>query len=193
MPYEDVPAFVQDLNSKVETIGRLSVLFAILTAARSVEVRKAKWSEIDLERAEWNRPASVMKSRRAHTVTLSPAAIDVLTAAAQYRTTTADSLIFPGKGGAAQSDMTLTGALRKAGLATVTVHGFRSSFRDWAAEQMPTIPDAVAEAALAHKVADATIAAYKRAKFLDLRRTLLDAWGSYVMGRSNVIRLAGVA
>jgi integrase len=156
-----------------------------------VEVRRATWSQINLEGKDWNRPASVMKSRKAHTVTLSDAAVAILKRAERYRMTKADCLIFPGKGGEVpMSDMTLTAALRKAGQATVTVHGFRSSFRDWAAEQMPTIPDAVAEAALAHKVPDATIAAYKRAKFVDLRRQLLEAWGGYVTGKSNVVRLA---
>ena len=85
--------------------------------------------------------------------------------------------------------MTLTKVMRDA-KQPFTVHGFRSTFRDWAAEKMPTVPDAVAEAALAHAVPDATIAAYKRAKFMEMRRALLDRWGEYLLGQDNIVRLA---
>ena len=87
------------------------------------------------------------------------------------------------------SDMTLLKIARAAG--EFTVHGFRSSFRTWAAEQMPTTPEAVAEAALAHVVPDAVVRAYQRAKFIEMRRVLLDSWGDYVDGKSNVLRLVG--
>ena len=189
MPYADVPAFVAAVLAKPETMGRLALLFTIVTAARSGETRKSKFSFVDRGRAVWNRPANIMKLRKPHTVTLSDYAMTIIEKADQHRTTKADCLIFPGKGGAPLSDMTLTKVLRDAGL-PFTVHGFRSSFRDWAAERMPTIPDAVAEAALAHKVPDAVIAAYKRTTFMDMRRQLLDAWGRYVMGVSNVVALA---
>jgi integrase len=163
--------------------------FLILTAARSGEVRSAKWSHIDLEGKVWNRPADLMKNRIAHTVTLSDPAIAVLKRAALLRTTEADCLIFPGKGDKAISDMTLTKVLRDA-KKPFAAHGFRSSFRDWAAEQMPMMPEAVAEAALAHVVPDQVIRAYKRTSFLDMRRQLLDAWGRYVEGEDNIVRLA---
>lgn len=188
MPYIDVPAFVASTLSKPDTAGRLALLFAILTAARSNEVRSAKWSHIDLEARTWTRPKELVKrARTAHVVTLSPSAIAVLKRAANLRTTMIDCLVFPGREGRPLADMTILKVLRDAGL-TDTVHGFRSSFRDWAAELMPTIPDPVAEAALSHAVPDAVVAAYKRTSFIDMRRTLLDAWGDYVDGTPNVPR-----
>lgn len=190
MPYAELPAFVQAVRAAPETIGRLALLFTILTAARSGEVRSARWSHIDLDAALWRRPGELMKSRTPHEVTLNPAAVVLLERAALLRTTQADALIFPGKGGKPLSDMTLTKALRDAGQ-NCTVHGFRSSFRDWAAEQMPGIPEAVAEAALAHVVSDAVVRAYKRTNFLDMRRGLLNAWGAFVDGEQggNVVAL----
>jgi integrase len=188
MPYADVPAFVARLRASPETSGRLALLFAILTAARSGEARSARWSHIDMEARTWTRPAALMKSREPHVVTLSPAAIAVIESAAKLRTTTADAVIFPGAGGRALSDMTLLKIVKAEG-GDFTVHGFRAAFRTWAAEKMPTSPEAVAEAALAHTVPDAVVRAYQRAKFMDLRRKLLDAWGDFISGEDNVIRL----
>jgi integrase len=190
MPYVDVPAFVADLASKAETMGRLALLFVIYTAARSGEVRNATWDQIDLERKLWNRPASIMKSKEAHTVTLSDAAVAILTKAAKFRTSTkADAPVFPSSRNGALSDMTLSKIMRDAKLPYVP-HGFRSSFRDFAAEQMPTIPDPVAEVALAHVVPDQVERAYKRAEFIEMRRKLLDGWAAHLAGQTNVLRLA---
>lgn len=189
MAYVDVPAFVADLRGKEATNGRNALLFAILTAARSGEVRAARWSQIDLGKGLWNRPVEIMKSRKAHTVTLSQPALVLLHKLDAERLIKDDSLLFPGKGGASLSDMALTKVLRDAKL-SVTAHGFRSSFRDWAAEMMPTIPDPVAEAALAHAVPDKVVAAYKRTEFLEMRRKLLEGWGAFLAGESNVVRLA---
>ncbi|SEQ48297.1 tyrosine-type recombinase/integrase [Sphingobium sp. YR768] len=191
MPYVEVPGFFTDTQGKVETVGRMALLFTIATAARSGEVRTALWSHIDLEAKVWRRPAELMKSREAHEVTLSPVAIEILERAAPLRATGADCLIFPGTRGKPISDMTLTKVMRDAGKA-YTVHGFRSSFRDWAAEKMPSIPDPVAEAALAHAVPDKVVAAYKRTAFMQMRRELLDAWGRYAVGESNVVKLKEV-
>lgn len=190
MPYSDVPPFMTVLTDKADTAGRLALQFAILTAARSGEVRSARWSHVDLETRMWTRPASLMKSGQEHAVTLSPAAIAVLTRAKRLRTTLADAAIFPGSGGRMLSDMSISKALHDAGR-TETVHGCRASFRTWAAEQMPTVPEAVAEAALAHVVPDQVVRAYQRAKFVDMRRKLLDAWGDYCTGHSNVLSLVG--
>lgn len=181
LPYSKVPAFVADLKAKSATTGRLALLFSILTAARSGEVRTAMWSHVDLDARLWHRPAELMKGREAHTVTLSDAALAVLEQAKALRTTKADALIFPGSGGRELSDMTLSKAVKAEGVAA-TVHGFRASFRTWAAEQMPMIPEAVAEAALAHVVPDAVVRAYQRAKFMEMRRALLDAWANYCTG-----------
>ena len=188
MAYGSVPAFFADQNERSDTSGRLALLFTILTAARSGETRSAMWSHIDLDAKEWRRPANLMKSGEAHVVTLSPAAIAILNRAKVLRTTTRDAMVFPGMGGRQMSDMTMSKLVRGQG---VTVHGFRASFRTWAAEKMPTTPEAVAEAALAHLIPDQVVRAYQRAKFLEMRRTLLDAWGSFVEGHSNVLRLVG--
>jgi integrase len=190
MPYSDLPAFMTSLADKADTAGRLALQFAIFTAARSGEVRSAMWSHVDLETKTWTRPAALMKGGDEHIVTLSPAAIALVKRAAKHRTTLADALIFPGLGCRRLSDVTLSKALRALGRSE-TVHGFRSSFRTWAAEQMPTVPEAVAEAALAHVVPDQVVRAYQRAKFVEMRRKLLDAWGEYCGGHSNVLSLVG--
>ncbi|RVT93133.1 tyrosine-type recombinase/integrase [Sphingomonas crocodyli] len=182
MPYDDVPAFVSSLAAKADTMGRLALLFTILTAARSGEVRQALWSHIDLEKLLWHRPAHLMKGRVAHSVTLCVAAATVLKRArAQKIRDGEDVLIFPGASHSALSDMTLSKVMRDEKL-PFTVHGFRSSFRDWAAEKVPEMPDAVAEAALAHLVPDKVERAYKRSNFLEMRRDLLDRWGRFAAG-----------
>jgi integrase len=187
MPYQELPPFVVKLNGANETTGRLALLFTIYTAARSGEVRSAMWSHIDLEAGEWHRPGALMKNGKAHTVTLSPEALGVLERARRRRTSHKDCLVFPGVGGKQLSDMTLGKIVRPTGY---TVHGFRSTFRTWAAERMPSIGEAVAEAALAHTIPDQVIRAYQRAKFLEMRRTLLDAWGRYAAGTSgDVVQL----
>jgi integrase len=188
MPYSEVPAFVAKLRSETATVGRLGLLFTIFTAARSGEARSAKWSHIDFEEGIWTRPGSLMKSGEEHVVTLSPAAIAILRQAQMLRTTLADCPVFPGVGNRPMSDMTLLKIVKADG-DDYTVHGFRSSFRTWAAEKMTSIPEAVAESALAHVVPDAVVRAYQRAKFLQLRRKLLDAWAGYVDGVERVVRL----
>jgi integrase len=189
LPYADVPTFVGTLREKTVSVGRLALLFTVLTAARSGEVRKARWSQVDLEARTWMRPAALMKSGEAHMVTLSPDAIEILEQAKPLRSLASD-LIFPGTRGQPLTDMALLKVV-KTEAGPFTVHGFRAAFRTWAAEQMPTIPEAVAESALAHAVPDAVVRAYQRAKFIDLRRNLVDAWGAYCGGRSdNVVRLA---
>lgn len=179
MPYADVPALVQDLKGKAPTTGRRALLFLILTAARPGEVRFAKWGQIDVANRVWNRPAELMKLREPHTVTLNDTALVLLAEIRGDREVQPDELIFPGSNRKPLSDMTLNKLLRDAEL-KCDAHGFRSSFRDWAAEQMPQIPDAVAEAALAHAVPDKVIRAYKRTKFVEMRRKLLEAWGMFV-------------
>lgn len=188
MPYKQVPAFLVGLGKSDGSIGRLALRFLILTAARSGEVRGAQWKQIDLEEKLWHRPASLMKGRNAkdHSVTLNDPAKAVLQMAAHFRRTDSD-FIFPNRSGVMLSDMALSGFLDGF---PATVHGFRSSFRDWAAERMPEIPDPVAEAALAHKVSDKVVAAYKRTDFLEMRKTLLDAWGSYCAGKEATAQSA---
>lgn len=176
MPYQEVPAFVHILRPN-GSVGYQALLFLIYTAARSGEVRGAKWSQIDWANRLWHRPAELMKGRNSkpHTVTLNSHAIELLEAAKQLRTSDSD-LIFPGRKGQPLSDMTLSALMSDI---SGTPHGFRSSFRDWAAEKMPHIPDPVAEAALAHKVDNKVVAAYKRTNFLEMRHTLLSEWGNF--------------
>jgi integrase len=178
MPFADVPAFVADQLGKEETSARLALLFAILTAARSGEVRNADWVHIDLEARTWTRPGDLMKSRAKHIVTLSDAAVAILGRAGELYGKS--GLVFPGsRPKSTLSDMTLS-KLMRAEKQSATVHGFRSSFRDWAAEKMPTIPAMVAEMALAHKVGTATEQAYLRSDLRDMRRSLMGAWGRFV-------------
>lgn len=176
MPYGDVPGLVAAQLGEADSPARLALLFAILTAARSGEVRGARWEQIDMGARTWSRPASIMKAGEAHTVALSEAAIRLLerAGAAWGRS----GLVFPSRVGTALSDAALGKMLRDAGR-TETVHGFRSSFRDWAAERMPSVPFAVVEVALAHTVGNATERAYLRSDLMALRFALSDAWGRF--------------
>jgi integrase len=129
-----------------------------------------------------------MKGRRAHIVTLSASAIDVLRTAEALRSSKSDALVFPGQGGKQLSDVSVAKPL-KALAPAYTVHGFRATFRTWAQERMPTMPEPVAEAALAHEVPDAVVRAYARSSFVEMRRTLLEAWSDFCNGQTNVLRL----
>ena len=132
LPFAEIPAYVAGELSKAETAARLALLFTILTAARSGEVRNARWEQIDLDARTWTRSASMMKSAIKHVITLSDAALAILERAGEAFGKS--GLIFPGsREGSALSDMTLSKLLRSTGRSE-TVHGFRSAFRDWAAE-----------------------------------------------------------
>lgn len=192
MPFADVPAFVASQLEKDATAGRLALLFTIATAARSGEVRSARWEHVDIDGRAWNRPAELMKAGVKHTVTLNDAALAILGLAKAL--SGGMGLVFPGsRPGALLSDMTLSKAMRTAGRAE-TVHGFRSAFRDWAAERMPTVPAMVAEMALAHSVGTKTEQAYLRSDLRDMRRALMDGWSRFIApslspGGSNVVEL----
>lgn len=189
LPYADVPAFMGELRER-ETIGRMALEAAILTAARSGEIREATWREIDLKARLWTIPAERMKAGREHIVPLSDAAVRVFQRMNAHRRGDSD-LIFPGQAkGRPLSDMTLTKALRDMGQ-TVTAHGFRSTFRDWVSEAT-NFPGDLAEAALAHVVADKVEAAYRRGNLLEKRKAMMTAWGSYCEGAAggNIVRLA---
>jgi integrase len=161
-------------------MGRLALEALILTAARSGEIRGVRWSEIDLETATWTVPAERMKAAKVHAVPLSPAAVDVFKRAAALRVEATDLVFHGSKRGQPLSDMTLLKVLRDAS-EPYTVHGFRSAFRDWVAEQT-NFPGEVAEAALAHAIPNKVEAAYKRTDFLEKRRKLMDAWAAFCMG-----------
>lgn len=184
MPYTEVAAFIRLLESKGDTVGRLATRFTILTAARSGETRGATWNEIDLEAKVWSIPGNRMKAGQPHSVPLSDAAVGILKKVAPLTGSHHGGLIFRGVSEKPLSDMTLTKVLRDAGIKVYTVHGFRSSFRDWAAEQTK-FPGEWAEAALAHALPNKVEAAYRRTKFLDQRRKLMTAWAGYVAGMRN--------
>lgn len=185
LPYQDVPALMDRLEQK-SGIAAKALRLLILCASRSGEIRGAKWGEIDFDQASWTIPADRMKMHRPHRVPLSPQALAILEEAAAIRRS---DHVFPNGEGAALSDMALTKTLRDMGLGC-TAHGFRSSFRDWAAEQT-SIGGEIAEAALAHAVPSAVEAAYKRTDFFDRRRELMDAWGRFVTGehRGQIVAL----
>ena len=176
MPFRDVPAFLSSLRER-QSVGRLALEMLILTAARSGEIRGCEWKEIDLRKRLWNVPTDRMKAGVLHTVPLSEAALDVLKRAKAIKAPASD-LVFPGSSPLRPlSDMTLLKVLRDKDL-DVTVHGFRSSFRDWAAEET-SYPGEVAEAALAHTIPNKVEAAYRRTDFLEKRKLLMADWGEF--------------
>jgi integrase len=176
MPYADVAAFMVRLRER-ESFSRLALQFAVLTAARSGEVRGAAWTEIDIKNALWTIPKERMKAQREHVVPLSKPALRIIERCRELRTRDCP-LIFPGmKGDKPLSDMTLTKLLREM-KQPYTAHGFRSAFRDWASEETD-VQGEVAEAALAHMVRDKTEAAYRRGRLLEKRRKLMDDWSIY--------------
>ena len=187
MPYGDIPVYLHRLRER-ESMGRLALEAVILTAARSGELRGSDWSEIDFERALWTIQASRMKAEREHVVPLSATALRIVKRMKALRTD-GSNLVFPGtKRGKPLSDMTLTKVLRDMDL-DCTVHGFRSSFRDWVSEET-TFDGTVAEAALAHAIENKVEAAYRRGNLLEKRRALMSAWGDYCDGaESKPIRL----
>jgi integrase len=177
MDYADVPQFLTDLAERKLSISRLALELLILTATRSGEVRGARWSELNEDLTVWTIPAERMKAGKAHAIPLSRQAVDIFRQASKFRMACTD-LVFPGqKPKNPMSDMTLLQLVRGMDV-PVTVHGFRSSFRDWVADKTD-FPREVAEAALAHTLENKVEAAYRRTDFFEKRRSLMAAWASY--------------
>lgn len=171
MPYADVPNFMASLAQR-EGVSAWALVLTVLTAARSGEARGLQWAEVNVENRTWIIPAERMKAAKERRVPLSQSAIALL---GEQRAD--DDLVFesdarPGK---PISDMSMTAVLRRMELDAVTVHGFRSSFRDWAGETT-SFPREVIEAALAHQLKDKAEAAYARSDLFDKRRKLMDSW-----------------
>ena len=164
--------------SQASVTTRQAFDFLVLTAARSGEVRLATWNEMDLDERVWTIPAARMKAKRDHRVPLSARAMATLTNAGGRREGT--GLVFPNPRGKPLSDKRLSKLIKALGIAAVP-HGFRSSFRDWAAEHTTT-PREVVEAALAHTVRNPTEAAYARSDLFARRRRLMDDWAAYLNG-----------
>jgi integrase len=177
MPYPDVPAFIARLReSEVGEAGRLAFEFLILTASRTGEVLGARWAEINFDQKIWTVPANRMKVGRPHRVPLSKGCVDILARAKELAG--ASPFIFSGK----RIDHPLSKpvfllALHRIGVNS-TVHGFRSSFRDWAAE-CTNVPREVAEMALAHTVENRVEAAYRRGDLFEKRRDLMERWAAF--------------
>lgn len=187
---EEIPAFMTRLRDANGT-GARALEFAILTAARSGEVRGAVWSEVDLDAGVWSVPGSRMKAGRDHRVPLSQAAIDLLKTLSPGE---AQDLVFPAPRGGMMSDMTLSAVTRRLGCDAVP-HGFRSSFRDWGAERT-SYPNEMLELALAHTVSDKVEAAYRRGDMFEKRRKLMASWAVFCASTprdtgSNVHNLRG--
>jgi len=175
LPYRETGAFMQALR-KQQGVAARAVEFAILTAARSCEVRGASWDEIDLQQRIWKIPADRMKAQREHIVPLSDAAVAVIKTMKKSKI---NDYIFPGqKDDKPLSDMSLTAVLRRMERGDLTVHGFRSTFRDWCAEQT-AYPAEMAELALAHTINNKVEAAYRRGNMLLKRFKMMSDWARY--------------
>ena len=172
MPYEAIPAFVGALHKR-EAVAALALEFTILTAARTGEVIGAKWDEVDLDKAVWTIPASRMKAGKEHRVPLSPRAVEILKSTRELR----KEWLFPAAKSGSMSGMAMSMLLRRMNV-SVTVHGFRSGFRDWAAECTGYAHE-VAEMALAHTIENKVERAYRRGDLFDKRRRLMDDWAIY--------------
>jgi len=173
VPYAELPSVVSKLQADEPSVAAWTLLFLILTTARSGEVLGARWSEIDLANAVWTVPASRMKARREHRVPLSAAALDIL-----HKLPREDDLIFIGpRPGYGLNHMALTRVMQRLER-TETVHGFRSSFRTWAAEQT-NIAREIAERSLAHVTGTKTEQAYERSDLFNKRRKLMEAWARH--------------
>jgi len=181
LPYSDAPAFMSELKKR-GGVAATALQFAILTAARSGEVRLATWDEIDLHNALWTLPDSRMKAGKEHTVPLCDAALSILQGVPQNER---KGLMFPGaKVGKPMSDMTLAAVLKRMDRTGITVHGFRSTFRDWAGETTGH-PRDVIENALAHQLKDKAEAAYARGNQLEKRKLLMAEWCEHLNADKN--------
>jgi integrase len=180
LPYPEIGAFIADLCQQ-EGVAACALEFAILTAARTGEVIGARWDEFNLAERLWTVPAERMKAGREHRVPLSDAALAIVETMAATRQ---GNFVFPGgKAGRPLSNMSMLMLLRRMGRDDLTIHGFRSSFRDWAAERTG-FPAEVAEMALAHTVADAVERAYRRGDLFQKRRQMMDAWAKFCAARA---------
>lgn len=189
MAYEDVPAFLVDLQAR-EAIAARALEFLILTAARTGETIGVSWTEFDLDRGIWTVPAVRMKAGREHRVPLSARALEIVRALHEVRIS---DFVFPGQAsGKPLSSTALDMVLRRMSIEGATVHGFRSSFRDWAGNET-SFPRELAETALAHVIGDKAEQAYRRGDALEKRRALMQAWADYCARMSNVVPMIAAA
>lgn len=175
LPYVQLPEFMDKLRAR-EAVAALALEFTVLTAARTGEVLGATWREVDLEKAIWTVPAARMKAAREHRVPLSPRAVEILKLTQKL----GKDWLFPAIKGGGMSGMAMAMLMRRMKVDT-TVHGFRSCFRDWAAEST-AYEHEVCEMALAHTVGNKVERAYLRGDLFDKRRRLMTDWAAYCGG-----------
>lgn len=178
LPWRDAPAFMKSLRARPALAARC-LEFVILTAARSGEALLATWGEIDWFEKTWTVPAERMKAGKAHIVPLPAAAVTVLEALRPEKPKS-DARVFA-IDGATRSNMAMTMLLRRMDRSDLTVHGMRSTFRDWAGDNT-TFPREIVEAALAHTIGSKVEAAYRRGTAVERRRTLMDDWAKFLLG-----------
>ena len=184
LPWGECPAFMRALALQ-KGVGALALRFTIMTAARTSEVTGAIWAEVDMKAKLWTVPGSRMKAGVEHRVPLTAAALAILAGLHTADTLPSDPVFPGGRRGAGLSNMAMTTVLRRMNRGDLTVHGFRSSFRDWAAETNPA-PREVAEAALAHTLRDKVEAAYRRGDLLERRAKLMEEWDAYLARSESV-------
>jgi integrase len=192
VPYKAMPTFMPSLR-RIDGVGAMALRFAILTAARTNEIVGARWNDIDLRTATWTIPAERMKGTRQHRVPLSPAAMAVVLEAKSIAN--GKEFVFSLDGEKPVSTATMAAVLKRLAAkgelpsdgdgCPAVVHGFRSSFRVWAAEF--EYADPVAEAALAHAEKDGTIAAYKRTDYFEQRRAMMIEWASFLAAAPTAV------
>lgn len=183
MSYDQVAGFVQKLQAETSVGAALALEFLILTAARTGEVLGAKWCEINFEQASWTIPDNRMKAGREHRVPLSPRALAILLQAKAL--SALSEFVFPGRSATnPMSNMAFLMLMRRMNI-DLTVHGFRSSFRDWSSERT-NFSREICEAALAHAVKDRTEAAYRRGDLFEKRRELMISWSNFVSSADKV-------
>jgi integrase len=192
LPYSELSAFMLALRQQ-EGVAARALEFTILTAARTGEVIGARWEEINIAERLWSVPAERMKAGREHRVPLCGKALEIV----EEMRAIGGNFIFPGgKRGKPLSNMAMTMLLRRMGHGDQTVHGFRSTFRDWAAEQT-SYPNELCEIALAHALSDKTEAAYRRGDMMEKRQRLMTDWATYCEGtpgeRDNVVPIRETA
>jgi integrase len=187
LAYDDLPTFMAALRAR-KSLAALALEMCILTATRTSEVLNAEWSEIDLEKKVWTIPAIRMKAGHAHRIPLTDRALDILRSLPRLDH---NQHVFPGNAkGKPLSGMAMTMQLRRMKREEITVHGFRSTFRDWASEQT-SFPHETCEHALAHRISDKAEAAYRRGDQFEKRRKLMEAWAIWCEPRpqDNVVTL----
>ena len=192
LPYDDLPSLLTALRAKQATAA-LALELCILTATRSGEILNATWSEFDLSKGVWTIPAIRMKAGQEHRVPLTARALDILQSLHKLKLEHNDHVFAGNAQGKPLSNMAMTMLLKRMGQTEITVHGFRSTFRDWASEQT-SFPHEVCEMALAHTIGNKAEAAYRRGDLFDKRRKLMDAWAAFCEPRAaaNVVSLRKV-